>query len=340
MTTFAQSIIQLLPFVYDLSYTSKIEHIRGSVVHDGELFFDRLLVDFTGTSKSEDDVLLYPPQSFDNLISLVQHIEQKSEDLLKQQCLIYYLLLNYNTPTEEPYESVAEQYADESVLSETYRSLIKGYHALDCLESGEMVILYLCYPSIVTQYPSKILRALSLYPISSKSPITKDQLIRDYVELSQVSLDDDASIDIFSQALARTSTPSEVLEFIKEHGFIPATTDEIYEPRGFLGRKIIKTMILTSIKSRKSTDRLINLPLNTEFEIALLNSCFEELLSSKNFSVNDSSMPQSQKELDFIQDIQLIRSLNFGDSEDAKHIIELKHQPRWNSIKNAMLYNE
>ena len=119
---------------YPRTRLATIEHNRRTL--NNRLFFDNLLLDVAHFPEPAP----YPPKSAIALHRLYAQIQTASSlDLLKKQCFIFYLLLDWeHTYTTPPgHRTLPEAYAQHVLLPETFVELMLAVWALDNLKVDE-----------------------------------------------------------------------------------------------------------------------------------------------------------------------------------------------------------
>ncbi|KAJ2160878.1 hypothetical protein GGF46_001935 [Coemansia sp. RSA 552] len=137
---------------------------------DGELFIDLLLRMASVEDQAASNV--YPPRTPAARDTLVEQIGSSELDDLKQRCIAYYLLLDasampplsahgtymalaYDLPAGD---GPAARYASSVQIPRHFVYLMRGYWLLDHAQAAS-AIPYLADPSVIADWPSKILTA-------------------------------------------------------------------------------------------------------------------------------------------------------------------------------------
>ena len=163
---------------------------RRSLMAD-ELLFDHLLEKAAIASPQS----LFPPNSPDSLIDLLDAIAKCSWDSLKKSCLYFYLLSYVSSDT-------AAEYATTWALPPQFVHLA---HACFFLDSGTPAhlahaVTLLSDTRIIPDLSSKVLHTLSLAPQPESS-----RLVRAYVRAVQPVLEDYDDLAIYVRALLECS---------------------------------------------------------------------------------------------------------------------------------------
>ncbi|KAJ1962019.1 hypothetical protein GGI12_002915 [Dipsacomyces acuminosporus] len=149
-------------------------HIRNALAEqrrrmDGELFID-LLLRMAGIA-GMGSASAYPPRTPAEQRTLVERIGASELDDLKQNCILYYLLLDLSAEPlvsahgsyieaadESAIESsVAFEYAHDMLIPRHFEYLMRGYWLMDHGQTS-VGVSYLADPSVIADWAPKILR--------------------------------------------------------------------------------------------------------------------------------------------------------------------------------------
>ncbi|PFH49920.1 hypothetical protein AMATHDRAFT_146491 [Amanita thiersii Skay4041] len=160
---------------------------RRRALLDDKLIFDLLLS--SGGVKRPD--ALYPPTDVPSLRQLLDAIESSSYDALKKECLVYYLLKWHQDGREERFQI-------EHCIPPHFAALSDAYWLLDTGTNVPRAISILSDARLNKDYPSKILKAISLLPNHST-------LLVKYVRTAKPTLTEVNDLETYVTALAESS---------------------------------------------------------------------------------------------------------------------------------------
>ncbi|PCH35319.1 hypothetical protein WOLCODRAFT_80032, partial [Wolfiporia cocos MD-104 SS10] len=155
---------------------------------------------------------IYPPADNDGLQKLLEEIENTSYDILKRDCLIYYLL-KWNRDGREA------KWKFERAIPQHFVALADAYWHLDSGIDVGKAVSWLSDPRLVKEHTSKILQAISLadkpYP-----------LIRRYVRVTKPTLTEPDDMDTYVVALADSSI-NDAWTFLRKFSETSSTRDRL-----------------------------------------------------------------------------------------------------------------
>ncbi|OJT08120.1 hypothetical protein TRAPUB_975 [Trametes pubescens] len=134
---------------------------------------------------------LFPPTDPDSLERLLEAITHSTYDVLKQDCLVYFLLKWHQDGREE-------EFKEKRGIPPQFASLADAYWHLDSGVNVGRAVSLLSDARLNRDYPSKILQALSLSDDASA-------YIRAYVRTANPLLTEPDDIDAYTIALAESS---------------------------------------------------------------------------------------------------------------------------------------
>ncbi|BFZ56724.1 hypothetical protein PYCC9005_003772 [Savitreella phatthalungensis] len=170
----------------------KIEELRNARRRlDNAFFFDLVL---TEIAQVASPARLYPPRSSQEVRLLHEAIYNSPVDLLKKQCCIYYIMLDWDANGE---------YARRCRIPDNYRALMDAYWHLDRGKDPDAAFASLCAPGLTPNFASKIMHAFSA--------ANRPDLVVLLVQTLDIRLDNDDKLETYLRAMARVSTSSAVL---------------------------------------------------------------------------------------------------------------------------------
>ncbi|KAH9478434.1 hypothetical protein JR316_0008889 [Psilocybe cubensis] len=258
------------------------EHIRDRrAMMDGTLIFD-ILLDAGGIDAS---YMLYPPESQEGLQKLLDAIESSQYDILKKDCLVYFLLKWHQDGRER-------NFALQRCIPPQFSSLADAYWHLDTgINVGKAVAL-LSDSRLNRDYASKIIRAISLSPDSAT-------LIRKYVQTAKPQLVEPLDLEQYAIALAESSV-MEAWQFLRT--FNENETDNM---RARLFKKVLAWAVSPAPRP-SALKELLTLPL-AEFEESVLWA-FAEKPPSDLLKFPEQAI---------LQDLVCVRLIQAGRYSDA-----------------------
>lgn len=161
------------------------------VAMSDELVFDLLLEQASIASPQS----LYPPDSVESLLDLLDAIADCPWDTLKKSCLQFYLLSHVSSDS-------AAEHATACALPPQFVHLAQACFLLDAGSPEDLghAVALLSDARIVQDLSSKILQTLSLAP----QPVSS-RLVRTYVRTAQPVLEDFEDLAIYLRALIEYS---------------------------------------------------------------------------------------------------------------------------------------
>ncbi|KAF8068724.1 nuclear pore complex assembly-domain-containing protein [Lyophyllum atratum] len=163
------------------------EIVRRRADMDDKFIFDILLA--SGGVEQPD--ALYPPRNVEDLELLLLAIEDSTYDILKQECLVYYLLKWHQDGREERFQI-------ERCIPPQFTSLADAYWHLDTGINVPRAVSILSDNRLNREFVSKILHAISISP--NPSP-----LIVQYVRTAKPLLTTPQDVWTYTLALADIS---------------------------------------------------------------------------------------------------------------------------------------
>ncbi|KAF9445542.1 hypothetical protein P691DRAFT_734816 [Macrolepiota fuliginosa MF-IS2] len=263
-------------FAWRASRPQEIEQRRAML--DDSLIYDILLR--SGGIRSPD--ILYPPRDEHSLIRLLEAIENSHYDMLKKDCLVYFLLKWHQDGREE-------RFATQKCIPPQFSALADAYWHLDSGINLTRGVSILADARLNRDYASKILQAISL---SADAPA----LIRKYVRTAKPPLTEPDDIELFTIALADSS--------LLEAWQFQRTFHESNEIRPRLLHKILEWCILPKPRPA-ALMQLLSLPL----------SAFEESTLHLYVSRPPATLPSDA--LPLFQDLICVRLIQLGRYVDA-----------------------
>ncbi|KZP18203.1 hypothetical protein FIBSPDRAFT_1046417 [Athelia psychrophila] len=255
------------------------DHIeaRRAQMND-QLIFDVLLA--TGGIHGPDR--LYPPRDVDALIVLMDAILDSTYDLLKKDCLIYYLMQFHKDGREEVF-------SEEHSIPPQFVLLADAYWQLDNGADVPRAVSILSDLRLNRDYPSKIFQAISL--TENANP-----LILKYVRTAKPILTEPMDIELFTVALAESS--------LLDAWQYQRTFPEISDMRPRLVHKILEWCLTPQPRPVPLT-QLLGFPF----------SSYEENLIHEYALQPPSSLPSSARPV--IQDLICVRLIQSGNYASA-----------------------
>ncbi|CAA7267199.1 unnamed protein product [Cyclocybe aegerita] len=223
---------------------------------DDTLIFD-ILLHSGGISETYS---LYPPVNPHNLQELLDTIESSHYDVLKKDCLVYFLLKWYQDGRERNFQ-------EQRCIPPQFASLADAYWHLDTGINVPRAIAILSDARLNRDYASKIIRAISTSPDSST-------LVRRYIQTAKPLLVEPFDIECYAVALADSS--------ILEAWQFSRTFNDTDGMRTRLFRKLLEWSV-TPKPRPLALSQLLALPLST-FEEDILNDFVRKPPSDLPFS--------------------------------------------------------
>ncbi|KAG5641726.1 hypothetical protein DXG03_004317 [Asterophora parasitica] len=250
---------------------------------DDKFIFDILLT--SGGIEKPDT--LFPPRDVDDLIELLRAIEDSVYDILKKECLVYYLLKWHKDGREERLQI-------DRCIPPQFTALADAYWHLDAGVNIPRAVSILSDNRLNREYASKIIHAISICP-------TPAPLIVQYVRTAKPLLTAPQDVWTYTLALAESS----LLEAWQFQG----TFGEGEEIRAQLLEKLLEWSISPSPHA-KALAILLSLPLS-RFE--------EEFLHKYALKPPKSLSLQSIATLRDLICVRLIQSGRYADAVKADH---------------------
>ncbi|KAG6873667.1 hypothetical protein C0995_012601 [Termitomyces sp. Mi166 len=195
---------------------------------------------------------LFPPRALEDLELVLQAIELSDYDILKKECLVYYLLKWHNDGRESRFQ-------EERSIPSQYTNLADAYWHLDAGCDIPRAVSLLSDARLNGDYSSKILQIISLWP--EPSP-----LIVQYVRTAKPRLISQTDNWIYTRAMAE-------LSFVDAWQF-QRTFNETIEVRVTLLSHLLEWCI-SSTPRPAAIQTLLSLPLSTFEEKFLHNYALE-----------------------------------------------------------------
>ncbi|CAG8519905.1 16476_t:CDS:2 [Acaulospora morrowiae] len=133
--------------IYSKNVVNGIQTRRNQMNH--ELIFDMML------RFANIDSKLYPPSDISDLETLFNAIFSSHLDRLRQHCLVYYLLKDWQIPPNYAHQ----KYAARFLIPPNFLCLMDGYWALDHWHFSE-AIRFLTEPSVTVDWDLKVMEVL------------------------------------------------------------------------------------------------------------------------------------------------------------------------------------
>lgn len=309
--SFAELVLTSYPFQYEGKKNKLAKTITEFrfVLPDKINMFDRLFQDLIGTASVQEVQELFPPKNVSDLLKLVALIEsgtseETKQDQLKQVSLLYYIVLDLG-------KEVADGYAKEVVMPESYQHFIGGCHALDRGEI-ETAVSELIYPGTASTYPDVVVASIDAVARFNKNRHLGDVLVCKYFTSSVPHCVSASSTDIYVAALGRLN-PMSALTYIR------AMTQDAHEP-------LFQCLVTSCIDkdNKGGVWKLSNLPFTRREDVL-----FSEALRAV---CHDESL---------IDDVLVTRSLHLGDIRQAKDLVrdataQKGGNERWLEIEDGL----
>lgn len=241
------------------------------------LLFDILLT--SGGIRQPDT--LYPPADVVAFHRLLDAIQTSQYDALKRDCLVYFLLKWYQDGREDKYRA-------DKCIPPQFASLADAYWHLDAGINIPRAVSILSDARLNTDYASKILQAISLYPNSMP-------LVLKYVRTAKPLLTEPDDIDMYTIALAESS--------LVEAWQFQRTFSEKSETRPRLLQKILDWCFTPSPR-RNALVQLLGLAISP-YEQALIQS----------YATPPSTLPLAG--IPILQNLICVRLIQTGKYADA-----------------------
>ncbi|KAJ3516020.1 hypothetical protein NLJ89_g1394 [Agrocybe chaxingu] len=223
---------------------------------DDTLIFD-ILLHSGGISETYS---LYPPVNPRNLQELLDTIESSHYDVLKKDCLVYFLLKWYQDGRERNFQ-------EQRCIPPQFAALADAYWHLDTGINVPRAVAILSDARLNRDYASKIIRAITTSPDSSS-------LVRRYIQTAKPLLVEPFDIECYAVALADSS--------ILEAWQFSRTFDDTDGMRTRLFQKLLEWSVTPKPRSL-ALSQLLALPLST-FEEDILNDFVQKPPSGLSFS--------------------------------------------------------